>query len=141
MPSLFNTSLMAFSTTTGGAAAETPASFMHRTLSLERTVQSFYESQTGKKELSLESLTSFMDEALLKNGPMSFSEHTDYHPIIDELVFYVTQWHEQHRQDEEIVSNNQAQILLTFGLAYEIEDAKFWRITKQLCEESLIEVK
>ena len=82
--------LMAFSSTASGTAAETPASFMHRTLSLERTVQSFYESQTGKKELSLDSLTSFMDEALLKNGPMSFSEHADYHPIIDELVFYVT---------------------------------------------------
>ena len=25
---------------------------------------------------------------------MSFTEHQEYHPIVDELVFYVTQWHE-----------------------------------------------
>jgi len=34
-----------------------------------------------------------MDDALLK-GTMSFTEHQDYHPIIDELVFYVTQWYD-----------------------------------------------
>lgn len=31
--------------------------------------------------------------------------------------------------------------MLTFGLAYEVQESKFWRITKQLCEESLSEVK
>lgn len=53
-----------------------------------------------------------MDDALLKNGPMSFDEHTDYHPIIDELVFYVTQWHDEQSKladssdKQEFVSNN-----------------------------------
>lgn len=41
----------------------------------------------------MQSLTHFMDESLLR-GQMSFSEHQEYHPIVDELVFYVTQWHE-----------------------------------------------
>ena len=80
---------MTFTTKTAqGAAAETPASHMHRTMSLDQGIQSFFERQTGE-ELSLTSLTKFMEESLLK-GPMSFSDHKDYHPIIDELVFYVT---------------------------------------------------
>ena len=74
------------------AAAETPASHMHRTMSLDQGIQSFFERQTGE-ELSISSLTKFMDESLLK-GPMTFTEHQDYNPIIDELVFYVTQWYE-----------------------------------------------
>jgi len=32
-------------------------------------------------------------------------------------------------------------ILLTFGLAYEVSDTKFWRIAKQLSEGSLKEVR
>ena len=65
---------------------------MHRTMALDRSITSFFEKQTGQ-ELSIESLAKFMDESLIK-GPMSFSEQSDYHPIIDELVFYVTQWFE-----------------------------------------------
>ena len=38
-------------------------------------------------------------------------------------------------------SNAEAQVLLTFGLAFEVDDSKYWRITKQLCEDSLQEVK
>ena len=37
-------------------------------------------------------------------------------------------------------TNDEAQILLTFGLAFDIEDKKFWRIVKQLSEDSLREV-
>ncbi len=46
-----------------------------------------------------------MDESLLK-GPMSFSDTQEYHPIIDELVFYVTQWFEQ--ASEKTATNEQA---------------------------------
>ena len=38
-------------------------------------------------------------------------------------------------------TNQQAQILLTFGLAYEVEDAKFWRTVKKISEESLKDVR
>ncbi len=31
--------------------------------------------------------------------------------------------------------------MLTFGLAFEVDDAKFWRIVKQLSEESLKDVR
>ena len=34
-----------------------------------------------------------MDESLMR-GPMNFHDHSEYHPIIDELVFYVSQWFE-----------------------------------------------
>ena len=37
-------------------------------------------------------------------------------------------------------TNDEAQILLTFGLSFDIEDKKFWRIVKQLSEDSLKEV-
>ena len=70
---------------------------------------------------------------------MSFTEHQDYHPLIDELVFYVTQWHDQ--ASEKVSTNDEAQILLTFGLAFDIEDKKFLRIVKQLAEDSLKEVR
>ena len=85
---------MAFSTsnessTKDMSAAETPASHMHRMTGFDRGVESFYQRQTGK-DLSLASLTSFMDDSLLRSGPMSYQQHQDYHPIIDELVFYVT---------------------------------------------------
>ena len=70
---------------------------------------------------------------------MSYSDHQDYHPIIDELVFYVTQWYEQ--ASEKKATNEEAQILLTFGLAFEVEDTKYWRIVKQLGEDSLKEVR
>ena len=70
---------------------------------------------------------------------MSFTEHQDYHPIIDELVFYVTQWNET--ASAKIATNFQAQTLLTFGLAFEVEDIKYWRIVKKLSEASLRQVK
>lgn len=54
---------MSFSTSP--LAAETPASHMHRTTSLDRSITSFFENQTGQ-ELSLQSLTKFMDESLLR---------------------------------------------------------------------------
>ncbi len=38
---------------------------MHRTTSLDRSITSFFENQTGQ-ELSLQSLTKFMDESLLR---------------------------------------------------------------------------
>lgn len=78
-----------------------------------------------------------MDESLLR-GPMSFAEHQEYHPIVDELVFYVTQWADQAADKK--ATNDQAQILLSFGLAYEVDDNRFWRIVKELCEQSLTEV-
>lgn len=31
--------------------------------------------------------------------------------------------------------------MLTFGLSYDVQDAKFWRIVKQLSEDSLLEVR
>ena len=65
---------------------------MHRTMSLDSTIQTFFEKQTGQ-ELSIGSLINFMDEALMR-GPMTFSQHQEYHPIVDELVFYVNQWYE-----------------------------------------------
>ena len=40
-----------------------------------------------------------------------------------------------------MVTNDQAQILLTFGLAFDVQDAKFWRIVKKLSEDSLKEVR
>ena len=109
---------------------------MHRTMSLDDNIQSFFEKQTGQ-ELSIQSLTKFMDDTLLR-GTMTFTEHQDYHPIIDELVFYVTQWYDQ--ASEKVSTNDEAQILLTFGLSFDIEDKKFWRIVKQLSEDSLKEV-
>ena len=131
--------MMAFATApqTRSQAAETPASHMQRTMSLDRSITSFFERQTGQ-ELSLGSLTQFMDDSLLR-GQLSYSEHQEYHPLIDELVFYVTQWHEM--AESKTASNREAQILLTFGLAFEVDDPKYWRITKQLCENSLQEVQ
>ena len=38
-------------------------------------------------------------------------------------------------------TNDQAQILLTFGLAYDVQDGKYWRIVKKLSENSLKEVR
>lgn len=70
---------------------------------------------------------------------MSFTEHQEYHPIVDELVFYVTQWHETAA--EKAASNQEVQILLSFGLAFDVVDAKFWRIVKSLGEASLQAVK
>lgn len=106
-------------------------------MSLDKSVQSFFEKQTGQ-ELSLDSLTKFMDESLLR-GQMSFTEHQEYHPLVDELVFYVTQWHETAAA--KTATNDQVQILLSFGLAFEVSDNKFWRIVKALGEKSLQEVK
>jgi len=57
-------------------------------------------------ELSLDSLTGFMEEFLLGRGPMSFESHKDYHPIIDELVFYVTQWYDQQPDDAKTATND-----------------------------------
>ena len=134
-----NPSFMNFSTLNqdkGIAAADTPATHMHRTMSLDDNIQSFFEKQTGQ-ELSIQSLTKFMDDTLLR-GTMTFTQHQDYHPIIDELVFYVTQWHDQ--ASEKVSTNDEAQILLSFGLSFDIEDKKFWRIVKQLSEDSLKEV-
>ena len=65
--------LMAFGTNPRMSAADTPATHMHRTLALDKSITSFFEKQTGKA-LSLSALTRFMDESLLR-GPMSFSEH------------------------------------------------------------------
>ena len=101
----------AFSTTSKAlnqqaGAAETPASHMHRTMSLDSSIQSFYERQTGT-ELSLDSLTAFMAESMLR-GPMSYQSHKDYHPIIDELVFYVNQWYEQQEASKRTATNEQA---------------------------------
>lgn len=40
-----------------------------------------------------------MDDSFLKSS-MSYTEFEDYHPIIDELVFYMTQWHENANKME-----------------------------------------
>ena len=78
-----------------------------------------------------------MDQTLMR-GPMSYSEHQDYHPIVDELVFYVTQWYGDG--EGKTATNREAQTLLTFGLAFEVDDSRYWRAVKHLAESSLAEV-
>ena len=73
------------------SAAETPASHMHRTTTLDNRIQTFFNQQSGK-ELNLKGLTEFMDESFLQNH-MSYVEYEEYHPIIDEIVFYVIEWY------------------------------------------------
>ena len=48
--SLLRPSMMTFATTQTGqaTAAETPASHMHRTMALDRSITSFFEKQTGQ---------------------------------------------------------------------------------------------
>ena len=61
-----------FGTVNKSNAAETPATHMQRTMSLDRSVQSFYEKQTGQ-ELTISSISKFMDESLLRGSSISFS--------------------------------------------------------------------
>ena len=51
---------------------------------------------------------------------------------MDEIVFYVTQWYDLASAKH--ATNEQAQILLSFGLAFQVKDKKFWRIAKDLSE-------
>jgi hypothetical protein len=41
--------------------------------------------------MPLNALTNFMNDSLLSRT-MSFGEHLDYQPVIEELAYYVVQW-------------------------------------------------
>ena len=84
--SLVRPSLMNFS-----QAAETPASQMHKMTSLDHKISTFF-NQTNGQELTLSGLTEFMDDIL--KSFMNFSDFEDYQPIVEELNFYLYEWHQ-----------------------------------------------
>jgi hypothetical protein len=53
--------------------------------------EAFMYTQRNKHELSLKALTQFMNNSLLTRS-MSYGEHLDYQPVIEELAYYVVQW-------------------------------------------------
>ena len=58
--------------------------------------------------MTISSISKFMDESLLRGSSISFSQHQEYNPLIDELVFYVTQWYEQADEGKKVSTNEEA---------------------------------
>jgi len=67
---------------------------------------------------------------------MSFREHQDFHPIIDELVFYVS---ESKHLAGFTTSFSQAVTLIKFGISYNITEVEFWSLAINQLEESIPE--
>jgi hypothetical protein len=62
--------------------------------SLEDEVNTFFtQITTNEKEMSLQSLTDFMNRSFIDRH-FTFEEHQNYYPLIEELVFYAKQWSE-----------------------------------------------
>ena len=79
---------------------------------------------TNEKEMSLQSLTDFMHASFIDRH-MTFEEHQNYYPLIEELVFYAKHWSEQNSHLNATI--DQALTLAKFGSAYDVQDHQYWR--------------
>jgi len=43
----------------------------------------------------------------LLNRSMSYGEHLDYQPVIEELAYYVAQWHKSHPASDATLEQGQ----------------------------------
>lgn len=51
---------------------------------------------------------------------MSFGEHLDYQPVIEELAYYVAQWNKSNKAADATLE--QAKTLTQFGMQYDIRN-------------------
>ena len=68
--------------------------------------EAFMYKQRNQRELPLNALTQFMGNSLL-NRSMSYGEHLDYQPVIEELAYYVVQWHKTHPASDATLEQGQ----------------------------------
>lgn len=66
---------------------------------------------------------------------MSFGEHLDYQPVIEELAYYVIQWRKQNAPAEATLG--QARTLLQFGMQYDIQNPQFWAVVLEIAEQNI----
>lgn len=79
----------------------------------------FLKQQQSQRQLPLNALTNFMSNSLL-NRTMSFGEHLDYQPVIEELAYYVAQWNKSNKAADATLE--QAKTLTQFGMQYDIRN-------------------
>ena len=96
--------------------------------------EAFMVKQRGQHELPLNALTQFMDSSLLTRT-MSYGEHLDYQPFIEELANGVVRWSKSHPASD--ASLEQGQTLLQFGMQYDIRTKHFWTAVLDIIEASL----
>jgi hypothetical protein len=79
----------------------------------------FMKQQRNQRLLPLTALTNFMRNSLLSRT-MSYGEHLDFQPVIEELAYYVVQWRNSHEPSEATLE--QAKDLLEYGMQYDIRN-------------------
>ena len=84
----------------------------------EQSMHDFFQSQTGAPSISLERIITFIESSLLQHR-MSFREHQDFHPVVDELVVYINEWRSENQLADSATLEH-ASTLLHFGIAYEV---------------------
>lgn len=84
--------------------------------------------------MNLTNVTDLMREQFLERE-MSFDEHQTYAPVIDELTFYAKCFYEAAADGS--VDFDQANTLMRFGSAFQVEDLSYWRMTRDLMDKSL----
>ena len=64
---------------------------------------------------------------------MTFEEHRDFRPVVDELVVYINDVrHGNQLKDDASLENTKT--LLQFGIAYDVESAEYWQLVTELLE-------
>jgi len=142
--SLFRPSFMTFSTRNldQTTAAETPGTLMQESTPIEVKFRRFFGQDFG--EHSSLWLCALIEDCFLRRA-LSFEQHRKYMPLIDEVIFYVSQCDELMKGEG--TGYNEAMTLLRFGLEYgfhsdgDVYRVKYWRAVKAVSTKALEQVK
>lgn len=64
---------------------------------------------------------------------MTFEEHRDFRPIVDELIVYINDVrHSNQLKDDASLQNTKT--LLQFGIAYDVQSVEYWQLVTELLE-------
>ncbi len=99
------------------------AAKLFNTSSLGQAVNNFY-ARGEAEEVTIAGVSKTMGEILKTH--ISFNEHQQYHPVAEELAYYVVKLLEQHKKP--FVSNQNARIFIDFGTSFDIQDRDYWNV-------------
>ena len=90
-------------------------------VSLQQQVDLFFLQQSNSDEFKIPKLTDFINTALLSRT-ITFEEHRDFRPLVDELVFYVHRWYYDCEQSgkPQVVGLDDVLTLLKFAESFEV---------------------
>lgn len=94
--------------------------------------------QSNSDEFKIPKLTDFINSALLSRQ-ITFEEHRDFRPLIDELVFYVHRWYYDCEESgkPQVIGLDDVLTLLKFAESFEVQDPVFLSALVDISEKSL----